>query len=161
MSGFSEKLKSVRLEAGLTQEMMGTALDVSGRTYKHYELGQRSPSIEFLQRVVERFQVDAGWLIENTEEWANRFDYFVEVFSAFDAAREAYIRFEKRGVSWSQATDNELKELRAAGKRLADIGEAKCMGAAIRAMFPDDPGRTLRAGDELNHLWSGIDGWRA
>lgn len=161
MSNISVRLRQIRLKEGLTQAEMAQAGEVADRTYKYYELGKRPPPVDFIQRLAKKFGLETSWLIDGEKTTADSFDRYVELFTAFDAAREAYVKFEKRNVGWSDVNEMERSALWTAGKRLAAVGGTQCMGAAIRAMFPDEAGRTLRAGDELNHLWSGIDGWMA
>ena len=49
---FSNKLKELRMERNLTQEQMAELIEVHPRTYKRYENGETTPSIQTLRKIV-------------------------------------------------------------------------------------------------------------
>ncbi len=65
---FGEKLKKVRKENNLSQEEMAELLYTTQGNYSLYESGQRTPSIDFLKRLIEQFNLDANWLLSNNEQ---------------------------------------------------------------------------------------------
>ena len=60
---YSKKLKDIRKKLGFSQEEMAFKTDTSYRAYSSYERGDRKPSFEFLQKLVEEFGVNLNWLI--------------------------------------------------------------------------------------------------
>ena len=57
MTELGEKIKKMRLRAGLTQEQAAKILNVGRSTYTKYELGGITPSVEVLQKMAEAFKV--------------------------------------------------------------------------------------------------------
>ena len=60
---YSKKLKEIRKKLGFSQEEMAFKTNTSYRAYSSYERGDRKPSFEFLQKLVEEFGVNLNWLI--------------------------------------------------------------------------------------------------
>lgn len=59
----SERLKQLRLEAGLTQKQMAEYLNTSQPAYQNWEKGLRSPSKESLEKLAEFFSVSIDYLL--------------------------------------------------------------------------------------------------
>ena len=68
---FGTKLKKIRKENNLTQEDMAELLFTTQGNYSLYESSQRTPSIEFLMLLIEKFKLDANWLLNNSEQTIN------------------------------------------------------------------------------------------
>ena len=64
---FSERLKSLRLEAGLTQKEIATKFEISQPTYAQWENGRRKPSGETLQKFADFFDVSTDYLLGNSD----------------------------------------------------------------------------------------------
>lgn len=60
---FSQRLRELRLQKGLSQKSVADALDISTRAYSHYENGDREPSIAVLQMLCRYYEVSADYLI--------------------------------------------------------------------------------------------------
>ena len=58
-----EQLKKLRKERGLNQATLAKHLDISVSAYGNYELGQREPSIENLNKLADFFGVSVDYLI--------------------------------------------------------------------------------------------------
>lgn len=61
MSTFPERLKQVR--GKLDQGEMSTQLGIHLTSYGRYERGERSPDLEFIEKVCRTFNVSPTWLI--------------------------------------------------------------------------------------------------
>lgn len=67
MKGNEEnKLKSLRIERGLTIQQMAEILEVSQGSYNYYELGKTEPSIEKLKKLSDFFCVSIDYLVGST-----------------------------------------------------------------------------------------------
>ena len=67
MKGNEEnKLKSLRIERGLTIQQMAEILEVSQGSYNYYELGKTEPSIEKLKKLSDLFCVSIDYLVGST-----------------------------------------------------------------------------------------------
>lgn len=64
----AQKLKQLRLQAGLTQEQLAAHIGVSSRTIKHWEHGTRMPSAVYLLALADRFHVSVDWLLGRIDE---------------------------------------------------------------------------------------------
>lgn len=60
----AQKVKQLRLQAGLTQEQLASCIGVSSRTIKHWEHGTRKPNAVFLLALVHYFKVSPEWLMK-------------------------------------------------------------------------------------------------
>ena len=65
---FSERLKELRLQKGLSQEKLSRQLDMVTRTYIYYETGKRYPSVELLNRMAKFFDVSISYLMCEPDE---------------------------------------------------------------------------------------------
>jgi len=63
MVNFGEKLKELRLQAGLTQKELGMQIKVSKSVVSYYELQERYPSPEILLRLSNVFHVTTDFLL--------------------------------------------------------------------------------------------------
>ena len=63
MSGFSEKLCTLRRQAGMTQAELAERLGISKSAVSMYERGNREPELDLLQRMADLFGVSAGVLL--------------------------------------------------------------------------------------------------
>jgi len=69
---FAERLKKTRLDNNVSQQELAEHLGITPSSLYYYENGLRTPSINILKKLVERFGVSADWLLgfekkENTE----------------------------------------------------------------------------------------------
>lgn len=63
MVDFGERLKSLRLQANLTQKQLAERLGVTKSVVSYYELQERSPSPEVLVRLAAIFHVSTDYLL--------------------------------------------------------------------------------------------------
>lgn len=73
---FCDRLKSVRKQAGLTQQQAAEALNLSTRSYQRYEAftGQCDPPIRTLIEIADLFDVSLDWLMCRDEFLAKHAD---------------------------------------------------------------------------------------
>ncbi|HEM3523523.1 TPA: helix-turn-helix transcriptional regulator [Streptococcus suis] len=64
---FSERLKQLRLEAGLTQKQMAEYLNTSQPAYQNWEKGIRNPGKESIEKLTNFFNVSSDYLLGNSD----------------------------------------------------------------------------------------------
>lgn len=60
---FSERLRELRQNKGLSQSQLADALNISKSAISMYELGKREPDLEALEGIADFFNVDINYLI--------------------------------------------------------------------------------------------------
>lgn len=96
----SERLKSLRLEAKITQKEISDKLEIGQGTYARYEKGDRKPTGEILNDLAKFFNVSTDYLLGNTDN---------KKALSFDDLKEAIINsktFDHRPL-----TDAERNEI--------------------------------------------------
>lgn len=63
MATFSDRLKSLREEHGLSQIQLAKALGMSNGAIGNYESGQRKPRYEDLENIADYFNVELDYLL--------------------------------------------------------------------------------------------------
>lgn len=63
---FPERLKSLRLEAKLTQKKIADFFNTSPQSYAQWEKGLRKPTQESLEKLANYFNVSTDYLLGNT-----------------------------------------------------------------------------------------------
>lgn len=58
---YASKLKEIRKHLNLSQEEVSTQTGISYRAYTSYERGDRKPSLEILEILVKKFNVNLNW----------------------------------------------------------------------------------------------------
>jgi transcriptional regulator with XRE-family HTH domain len=61
---FGSKLKQIRKEYNLTQEEMSEKLIIEQSTYSRYETDKKFPTMDFVKRVVDTFNISLEWLMQ-------------------------------------------------------------------------------------------------
>ena len=70
-----KRLQIARKKLQLSQENMASQIGISYRAYTSYERGDRNPSIEFLEKLVTKFNINLNWLIaEQGEMFIQHYD---------------------------------------------------------------------------------------
>ncbi|MCI8819880.1 MAG: helix-turn-helix transcriptional regulator [Clostridia bacterium] len=67
MNKFSERLKDLRAENGLTRAQLAEKLNVSPRLVAYWENGQRECSFDMLIAIADLFASSADYLLGRTE----------------------------------------------------------------------------------------------
>jgi len=65
---FSLKLKSARIESGLSQRSLGLSVGLSDKTISSYELSRSYPSLEILKKLSEKLKKPIGYFFSNDSE---------------------------------------------------------------------------------------------
>ena len=60
---FHERLRSVRLEKGLTQKQLGERCGIADPTIRKYESGKLNPKLETVKKLADGLQVDYSYLL--------------------------------------------------------------------------------------------------
>ena len=63
MEKFRERLRELRIEKGLKQAELGTALNTTDDTIYSWEKGRSEPSIEMIVKICAFFEVTADYLL--------------------------------------------------------------------------------------------------
>ncbi|MBP3434334.1 MAG: helix-turn-helix transcriptional regulator [Clostridia bacterium] len=63
MEIFTQRLKELRKEGGLTQKQLAEVLETTDDSIFSWEKGRSQPSIETLQKICNYFNVSADYLI--------------------------------------------------------------------------------------------------
>ena len=62
------RLRNLREDADLTQTELGAILNISQRSYAHFEAGTRSIPIEILISLADFYKVNLDYLVERTDK---------------------------------------------------------------------------------------------
>lgn len=65
---FSQIVKQLRLERGLTQQELANMVGLTKVTISQYETGKRKPSFEMIEALADVFHVDMNYLLGFTDK---------------------------------------------------------------------------------------------
>lgn len=65
---FGEKLKSARLETGLSQRSLGLSIGLSDKTISSYESSRSYPNLEILKKLSEVLKKPVGYFVSTLTE---------------------------------------------------------------------------------------------
>ena len=71
---FSERLKDLRRQAGLTQVEVAGELGISQQSYASWERGVKRPTQENLVKIAQILNVSVDYLVGNSEEKSDELD---------------------------------------------------------------------------------------
>jgi transcriptional regulator with XRE-family HTH domain len=71
MKTIGERLKKIRTTKHLTQSEMGASIGVSKQAIANVESGHNKPSIEFISKLIENYNVNSNWLISEVGQMFN------------------------------------------------------------------------------------------
>ncbi|MFR1021287.1 MAG: helix-turn-helix domain-containing protein [Enterococcus faecalis] len=71
---FSERLKDLRKQAGLTQVGVAEKLGISQPAYASWERGVKKPTQDNLVKIAQTLNVSVDYLVGNSEEKADELD---------------------------------------------------------------------------------------
>ncbi len=63
MISLSEKLKSLRKKAGLTQQQVADAVEIKRSAYAYYEIGKSSPKLAVMKKLAALYNVSVDELL--------------------------------------------------------------------------------------------------
>lgn len=84
MSIFAERLRSLRLAAGLSQTKFAQKVGSTRASISAYEVGDRTPDINLLLSITEKFEVSADYLLglaPMSDRFADHEDIYLKGFS--------------------------------------------------------------------------------
>ncbi len=92
---FSERLKQLRKEAGLTQKQVADALQVAQNSYSNWEKGVRTPLNPTIDKLAELFNVSNEYLkgITNIRNPYEKSELEILINQLDDEQKEKAIRF--------------------------------------------------------------------
>lgn len=121
---FQKKLHNLRIQKGLSQKALATALGVSQASVNYWEKGQRIPSMDMIAKISRYFGISADELIEiDTEYVEKKIEYMQKqsvveqlVGEVFDPKAEhilyAYSLLNDTGKSKALERVSELTEIK-------------------------------------------------
>ncbi len=93
---FAKQISNARNDSKLTHEQLANALKLSSREIKDYELGLKSPTIEFIYKISKVLNKDMNYFLEKS----------------FDSLLEMDTRNDGRiGDSWSEEDKEEFRNM--------------------------------------------------
>lgn len=63
-----ERIKNLREDNDLTQQQLADELNISQRTYSHYELGSRKMPLEILIKLADYYNCSVDYLLGRTQK---------------------------------------------------------------------------------------------
>ena len=113
-----ERLRTLRTEAGLSQEELGQSIGVSARVVGYYETDDRFPkNQQILVDIAKTFQISLDYLLDNPvrheSSCPSRFCYMKSMDSQYRSMVNQYIlflRWQKRRES-DAGTENDPLDL--------------------------------------------------
>lgn len=66
--GFSERIKEVRIQKGLTQEQFGAMFSKAGSTVRSWELGNSMPTCKLLIEISKKTDISSDYILGIAEE---------------------------------------------------------------------------------------------
>lgn len=132
MSKFSERLKLLRTEHGLSQQEFAKQLgNISKSSINMYERGEREPGLETLEAIADFFNVDMDYLLGKSDVPNRNADWMSALMQRMaegknDSLRTTNIvRIAARDGSLveKRLTDEQVKALKAIVDQLPDAGD--------------------------------------
>ena len=74
---FSDRLRKLRKESGLTAQYMADKLELSLRAYQFYESGKREPSLRTLVKIADILIVSTDYLLCR-DDWIHTAEEFFD-----------------------------------------------------------------------------------
>lgn len=81
MTTFGDRLKQLRLKAGLSQQELSNELKIGRSTLANYEQGKREPNFETLEIIADYFNVDMNFLTGYTSDYLGDYEANIEYLS--------------------------------------------------------------------------------
>ena len=69
MNKFSQRLKELRIEHGMTQQYLASLLNIKQQSYTRYEYGTGEPSLDTLIKLAHIFGVTTDYLLGVSDEY--------------------------------------------------------------------------------------------
>ena len=69
MNKFSQRLKELRIEHGMTQQKLANLLNIKQQSYIRYEYGTGEPSLDTLINLAQIFDVTTDYLLGISDDY--------------------------------------------------------------------------------------------
>lgn len=69
MNTFPQRIKELRIANNLTQKEVANFIGMSLMAYAHYELGDRQPSLDTVNKLCDLFTVTSDYLLGRTDNY--------------------------------------------------------------------------------------------
>ncbi len=69
MNKFSERLKELRTEKGLTLKQVSEALSIPLQTYANYEHGTREPPLDLIIAICDFYEITSDYLLGRSDDY--------------------------------------------------------------------------------------------
>ncbi len=69
MNKFSERLKELRAEKGLTLKQVSEALSIPLQTYANYEHGTREPPLDLIIAICDFYEITSDYLLGRSDDY--------------------------------------------------------------------------------------------
>lgn len=69
MNTFPQRIKELRIANNLTQKEVANVIGMSLMAYAHYELGDRQPSLDTVNKLCDLFEVTSDYLLGRTDNY--------------------------------------------------------------------------------------------
>lgn len=110
MMGFSDKLKKLRKEKGISQEELADVLDINRTSIVHYEgNNNRVPRNERLQEIADFFGVSMDYLLDRTDERYTSEEKLLLLDVSHDLSIDELRKKYKLTVDGKPATKEEIE----------------------------------------------------
>ena len=97
MATIANRIKTLRKEAGMTQEELGAILGVVKSTISLYESGKSVPGDDIKKKLCEQFNVTMDFLIGITDSTSYRYDGDMEYLFSFEGNSAFSLLVKRRG----------------------------------------------------------------
>lgn len=102
------KLKKIRIKHGLTQNEMAARLKINKSTLCRYENGDREPSVEFVAKVLKKFDVSPMWFLYSNSSMIMPFQHSQNLEQLFKKVKELIKDVNIKEIEKTMATDGSL-----------------------------------------------------
>jgi putative transcriptional regulator len=111
---FSERLKDLRKQAGLTQVDVAEKLGISQPAYASWERGAKKPTQDNLVKIAQILNVSVDYLVGNSEEKADVLDNIELLFrmNSKGLSKEEKAVFKKELIEFMEERKKAFKENR-------------------------------------------------
>ncbi len=107
---FGNRISSLRMARGLTQEEMATAVGITRASLSHYEKNRRSPDYDTLNKFANFFQVTVDYLMGRTKDAEKTLDREVREFvDQLELSDEALLSKFALKIDGRELTPEEAK----------------------------------------------------
>ncbi len=94
---FGERLLKARLELGFNQNEFAEKIEIAPQSLARYEKNKVKPTIDFIEKLTNMFNINSNWLLNGTGEIFNKnninIDYKEEIIKNLEIFDEKQIKY--------------------------------------------------------------------